>query len=264
MRPLRNAPQGQFSKVKYVLTDVDDTLTYRGKLSARTYDALERLQTAKIKVIPVTAAPAGWCDLMVRMWPIDGVIGENGGFYTIRRAQSVERKFWTDDHEQAQVAEQLQKLWREIELVLPLATLAADHVFRLTSVAWDRPSSEDDTNLLYKSILDLKANATINSLWVLGWYGSYDKLAMARRMMSEVYGVDIDNARDEILYVGDSTNDAPMFSHFPNSVGVRTVVEFLPKLAKPPAWVTQGHGGDGLVEVADSVIANAQQVRGGS
>jgi len=58
---------------------MDETLTYLGRLSAQTYDALERLQNANIVILVVTAAPAGWCDQMARMWPIDGVISENGG-----------------------------------------------------------------------------------------------------------------------------------------------------------------------------------------
>jgi hydroxymethylpyrimidine pyrophosphatase-like HAD family hydrolase len=55
MRPLSEASKTQFSNIQHVLTDMDDTLTYRGKLSAKTYTALERLQTAGFKVIPVTA-----------------------------------------------------------------------------------------------------------------------------------------------------------------------------------------------------------------
>lgn len=86
MRPLALASQGLFSSVQYVLTDMDETLTFRGRLSAATYAALERLQSAGIRVIPVTGAPAGWCDQMVRMWPVDGVIGENGGFFFQRAA----------------------------------------------------------------------------------------------------------------------------------------------------------------------------------
>ncbi len=77
MQELTIAARSRFSEVAFVLTDVDETLTYNGSLSARTYDALERLQNAGVKVIPVTAAPAGWCDQMARMWPIDSVIAEN-------------------------------------------------------------------------------------------------------------------------------------------------------------------------------------------
>ena len=81
MRTLAEAPPSTFAGIRFVLTDMDGALTCSGRLSGRTYDALERLQAAGIKVIPVTAAPAGWCDQMVRMWPVDGVIGENGGLF---------------------------------------------------------------------------------------------------------------------------------------------------------------------------------------
>jgi hypothetical protein len=81
IKDLSSASHSTFAGVRFVLTDMDDTLTYRGRLSARTYDASERLQAGGVKVIPVTAAPAGWCDQMARMWPVDGVIGENGGLF---------------------------------------------------------------------------------------------------------------------------------------------------------------------------------------
>jgi len=74
MKDLALAPRSTFAGVRFVLTDMDETLTYRGRLAARTYGALERLQGTGVKVIPVTAAPAGWCDQMARMWPVDGVI----------------------------------------------------------------------------------------------------------------------------------------------------------------------------------------------
>jgi HAD superfamily hydrolase (TIGR01484 family) len=261
MRSLSDAPENEFSKIKYVLTDIDDTLTYRGKLSARAYAALERLQTAGFKVIPVTAAPAGWCDLMVRMWPIDAVIGENGGFYSVRHADHIERIFWLSDADRADARQRLLGLVEQIENAVPSAKLAADQAFRLTSIAWERPGAPATTARILESLLKSGANATVNSIWVLGWCGNYDKLAMARRMMSEVYSVSIDSARDEVVYVGDSANDGPMFNHFPNSIGVSTVVEFMSQLTKPPTWVTHGHGGDGFVEVADAVIAGVRRVR---
>ena len=88
MQPLARAAISTFQSVRFVLTDMDETLTYQGRLAARTYAALERLQQAGVKVIVVTAAPAGWCDQMARMWPVDGVIGENGGCFFHRNSES--------------------------------------------------------------------------------------------------------------------------------------------------------------------------------
>src|SRR5450830_2106206 len=78
MKSLDQLPYGQ---VTTVFTDIDDTLTTDGKLSAQAYTALETLQRAGLRVIPVTGRPAGWCDQIARMWPVDGIIGENGALY---------------------------------------------------------------------------------------------------------------------------------------------------------------------------------------
>ena len=67
--------------IRGVLTDIDDTLTTDGRLLPEAYAALERLRAAGLLVIPVTGRPAGWCDHIARMWPVDAVVGENGAFW---------------------------------------------------------------------------------------------------------------------------------------------------------------------------------------
>jgi len=67
--------------VRAVLVDIDETLTTAGKVTGDAYAALERLHAAGRIVVPVTGRPAGWCDHIARMWPVDAVVGENGAFY---------------------------------------------------------------------------------------------------------------------------------------------------------------------------------------
>ena len=57
MRPLADAAAADLAAVEFVLTDMDDTLTFGGRLAARTYSALEELQAAGVKVIPVRPRP---------------------------------------------------------------------------------------------------------------------------------------------------------------------------------------------------------------
>jgi hypothetical protein len=78
MKPLSELDAGA---IQAVLVDIDETLTTHGKLTAQAYAALERLQRAGRRVVPVTGRPAGWCDHIARMWPVDAVVGENGAFY---------------------------------------------------------------------------------------------------------------------------------------------------------------------------------------
>ena len=70
-----------WSGIRVLLTDIDDTITTDGRLTAEAYSALEAAQSAGYIVIPVTGRCAGWCDHIARMWPVDAVVGENGAFY---------------------------------------------------------------------------------------------------------------------------------------------------------------------------------------
>ena len=89
--------------IKAVLTDIDDTLTTDGRLRAAAYGALERLQDSGLIVIPITGRPAGWCDHIARMWPVDGVVGENGAFYFQydRQGKVMIKRFQASDAERA-------------------------------------------------------------------------------------------------------------------------------------------------------------------
>src|SRR6266513_1195237 len=96
MKPLAELPLECATKIRAVLTDIDDTLTQNGRLPALAYGAVERLHEAGLVIVPVTGRPAGWCDLIARQWPVDAVIGENGAFYFRydHQARVMTRRFW--------------------------------------------------------------------------------------------------------------------------------------------------------------------------
>jgi hypothetical protein len=234
---------------------MDDTLTAHGRLSALTYQALERLGAAGFRVIPVTAAPAGWCDQMARMWPIEGVIGENGGFFFRRDGErAVRRTFWSGEG-RAAIGRRLEEVRDGVMRMVRDAVPADDQWFRLTSLAFDRPDAAEERDAIAAALRDQGAAVTQNNLWVLGWLGGYDKLAMARRILADVYGIDVEKHQDAIAYVGDSANDAPMFAFFRHTVGVSSVRRHLADIPKPPAWITRGGGGDGFVEFAELLLS---------
>src|SRR5262245_34041267 len=81
MTPLADCPRQILAAVKGVLTDIDETLSTRGQLTAEAYGAVQALKQAGLSVIPVTGRPAGWCDHIARFWPVDAVVGENGAFW---------------------------------------------------------------------------------------------------------------------------------------------------------------------------------------
>jgi HAD superfamily hydrolase (TIGR01484 family) len=259
-RPFSEIPAAALSEIRYVLTDIDDTLTHEGRLPGETYLALERLHAAGFKVIPVTAGSSGWCDLIARMWPVDAVIGENGGLY-FRREQacgSIVRDYWSAAHERHEQSERLAMLAEHIKNALPGIVTAPDQKYREITLALTSSNESLPDQRTIKTVIDLLrtggARTTINSMWILGWMGDFDKLAMTRLMMSQLFDIDIEAERQKFLYVGDSLNDEPMFGFFPNSVGVSTVTQSLSRMSAPPRWVTRGPGGSGFNEVAQALL----------
>src|SRR5271168_2612084 len=116
LRPLAGLPAAQAHGVRYVLLDIDDTLTTGGRLEAAAYAALERLQRGGFYVIPVTGRPAGWCDLIARLWPVAAVVGENGAlwFRYDRAARRMRRCFWNTEDERRTARARLDVLARAI------------------------------------------------------------------------------------------------------------------------------------------------------
>jgi hypothetical protein len=101
MKPLSTLSTAIRRDVRGVFFDIDDTLTTDGRLTAQAYGALEDLAAAGILTVPITGRPAGWCDHIARMWPVDGVVGENGAFYFVydRGGRKMQRRFLSSDEQ---------------------------------------------------------------------------------------------------------------------------------------------------------------------
>lgn len=262
LRPLADFTTLDRRKIAVVLTDIDDTLTDRGRLPAKAYAALERLKQAGFIIAPVTGRPAGWCDLIARQWPVDGVIGENGAFYFRYddAAKRIVRHYAKSAAERQANAARLREIEQTVLREVPGAAVAADQPYREADLAID--FCEDVAPLPKTEVLKIVgifqrygATAKISSIHVNGWFGKYDKLSTSRLFLQDCFGIDIDHDKDSIAFVGDSPNDAPMFGFFPNSVGVANVLDFAGELPASPAFVTSGRGAQGFAELADALIA---------
>lgn len=205
MRPLADAPRSALQTVRLVLTDMNDTLTLDGRLAAGIYTALERLEAAGVRVVPVTAAPAGWCDQMVRMWPIAVVIGENGGFCFLRDGTAVTRHFWRDAEARFADSRRLAEIAGAVLTQNPSLKLSDDQPLRLTSLAVARPDDGAAARSIVRAFEDAGASATLNASWAVAWFGGYDKITAARKFLPLATGFDVDQDRDSIVFVADSS-----------------------------------------------------------
>jgi len=263
MRPLADFPLADRAAIEVVLTDIDDTLTHEGRLPAVAYGAMERLREAGLAVVPITGRPAGWCDLIARQWPVDGVVGENGAFYYRYddQARRMTRRYWKSAQERAADRARLDQVRDLILTRVPGAAVAADQFSREADLAIDfcedvAPLPPGEVDRIVALFEAAGAVAKVSSIHVNGWFGGYDKLTMSRRLLQESFDIDMDSAKSEIAFVGDSPNDAPMFGFFPNAVGVANVFLYRDRLEAEPAWVTQKAGGEGFSEFVDILLVN--------
>ncbi len=262
MRPLREMPDAVAASIAVVFADIDDTITTDGRLPAVAYAALERLQAAGLKVAPITGRPAGWCDMIARFWPVDGVVGENGAFFFAydRPARHMRRVFATPEAERQRNRVALDALRARILAAVPGAAVAGDQLYREADLAIDfcedvAPLGKEDVARIVALFAEAGASAKVSSIHVNGWFGDYDKLSTSRRFAAEVLGLDLDRDKERMVFVGDSPNDAPMFGFFPHACGVANVLRFRGELSAEPAYVTEGEGGAGFVEVAERILA---------
>jgi len=241
-------------RVGALLFDIDDTLTTEGRVTAAAYSALERLKHAGRRVVAVTGRPAGWCDHIARMWPVDAVVGENGAFYFTFAQGRLEKRFQEDAAARAAKRERLDAVAAAILAAVPGCAIASDQPYRETDLAIDYcedvpPLPLEAAERIAALMRESGLTARVSSIHVNGWFGAYDKLAMTRRLFAERFGQDLDAANREVVFVGDSPNDAPMFGFFEQSVGVANVRRFEERLAAAPKFVTQAEAGAGFAEL---------------
>src|SRR5262245_31359622 len=262
MTPLAQCPRETLAAIEGVLTDIDETVSTRSRLTAEAYGALEALKKTGFRVIPVTGRPAGWCDHIARFWPVDAVVGENGAFWMWHDhgAGKLRTRFIQSEAERAEGRRRLEAVRKQVLRDVPGAGIASDQPYRMADLAVDfcedvPPLAPGDIERIVAIFEAHGAHAKVSSIHVNGWFGDYDKLTTSRAMMSELFGVDLAAERSRYVFAGDSPNDSPMFGFFPNAVGVANVRDFADRMEHRPCWIAARRSGAGFVELAEALIA---------
>jgi HAD superfamily hydrolase (TIGR01484 family) len=257
MKPLASLPDAARQGIRCVLTDIDDTLSTQGRITAAAYAAMAALHGEGYLVIPVTGRPAGWCDHIARMWPVDAIVGENGAFYMRHddAARTLRRRFVVDEYQRRRDRQRLAAVGERILREVPGCALASDQQYRESDLAVDycedvAPLAPADVERIVAVMRAEGMTAKVSSIHVNGWFGSYDKLAMTRTLLAEEFQINLNADEQTCVFVGDSPNDAPMFDFFSYSIGVANVHAFGDAIGTPPKYVTVAEAGSGFAEVA--------------
>lgn len=260
MQPLSACPSSVLEGLHGVLTDIDDTLTNDGRLPAESYAAMERIEAAGLVLIPITGRPAGWCDHIARMWPVHGVVGENGAFWFRydRSARRMHRHFVIPEHERRAQSARLRAIAAEIVREVPGARIAADQRYREADLAIDFcedvPRLPDAAIERIVSLMQAHGlTVKVSSIHVNGWFGTFDKRSSTLHLLDSAFGAPAATARSRYAFIGDSPNDEPMFEYFDCSVGVANIRAFS-RLRSLPRYVTDGRGSKGFAEFAERLL----------
>lgn len=257
MQALALWPLEERRRIRGVLTDIDDTLTTEGAITPEALQALTELRAAGYAVIPVTGRPVGWSLPMARAWPVDALVAENGA---VALVEAGTRKLYQQDAATREANfQRLQQVAQQIVRRVPGARLAQDSAGRETDIAIDHSEfNRLDAAQIDQVVRLMQAagmQATVSSIHINGWFGTHDKLSGARWIVQTLLGRALDAELAHWVYVGDSTNDQPLFQHLPHSVGVANVRRFVAALQHRPRYITPSERGAGFAEVAKALLA---------
>ena len=262
-KPLKwqDASIGELRGIRGVCLDIDETLSTRGKLTADAYASLWELKNAGFGVVPVTGRPAGWCDHFARFWPVDAVVGENGAFVFYMQG-GIRRRLDTPGCG-ADDKRRLEQLSAVIAERFGQVSWASDQKYREFDLAVDvyedvKPWPRADVDALLELCVNAGAHAKLSSVHVNVWFGDYNKRKGLDHWLASGapgWGAGKAPAPDDLLFIGDSPNDEPMFESFKASVGVANLSDYLDRLQHPPRWITTSESGAGFAEMARKLVA---------
>lgn len=258
--PWSACPASGLLAVAGVLTDIDDTLTTDGEITADALGALQALRAAGLPVMAITGRPMGWSLPFARDWPVDAIVAENGAVALFRPGPGpqVDVEYAQDEATRGRHAQRLREVAERVLREVPGSRLARDSAGRVTDIAIDHSEfaqlPADQIERVLALVRAEGLTASVSSIHVNAWFGAHDKLSGARWIVQRRLGRDLDAERGRWVFVGDSTNDQLLFGHFPLSVGVANVRRFERQLQTWPRYIADAERGAGFAEVAAAIL----------
>jgi len=247
-------------RLRGLLFDLDDTLLSHGVLTRAAYDAVWNLRDAGLALVAVTGRPSGWGELLVRQWPIDGCVTENGAVHLVREGRSVARREMCDAAERQVRRARLARLVERVREVVPEAQLSDDAHARVSDVTWDvgelMTLPPDRVRLIAREIEHAGARSTQSSVHLHATFDVDDKASGAIRFCAQELGEEPGGAVVRFAFAGDSGNDAACFAAFRTTFGVANVRASLGRLSVTPRYVATREMGEGFAEIAAQILAS--------
>ncbi|HLV67780.1 MAG TPA: HAD-IIB family hydrolase [Polyangiaceae bacterium] len=256
MQPLTRIPRAALARLRGLAFDLDDTLLDEGRLLPEALEALYALSEAGYELYAVTGRPQSFGGVLMRQWPLDAAVTENGAIAFRRAGRRVLRVDRLSAPERAERRAALERLVRRVRERHPELVPADDVEGRLSDYTFDIGEHERAPAELVQaarsSALALGAAVTSSSVHLHVSLDRADKASGFVRLVRELHELDPARARLEYAFIGDSENDAACFAAFHVTIGVSNL-SGRPTL--PPRFVTRGARAAGFVEAAQFLIS---------
>ena len=255
-----------------VFTDIDDTLTTGGAITADALRALSDLKAAGLVVIPITGRPIGWCEPFIageraEPWPVDAMVAENGGGAFISKKglqaaknvrEPLSKLYQQDAATRARNQTCMQQIAARVMAEVPGVALSRDGGGRETDLAFDYNEFAHLSPKTVQHVVTLLQQAgmhtTVSSIHIHGCFGNFTKWTGACWIVRELFGRNLALELDRWVFVGDSGNDQAMFEHFTHSVGVANISHHAPQMQHLPRYITASERGAGFTEMANRIL----------
>lgn len=240
------------SNIRLIATDMDGTLTKRGKFTPALLQALEDLATANIKVLIVTGRSAGWVSGLSSLMPVAGAMAENGGLYF--PPGNHKPVVLTPIPDLVQHRQQLGTTFEKLQTQFPQIQESVDNRFRITDWTFDVTGlSQDELQTLDRLCQQMGWGFTYSNVQCHIKPQGQDKAVGLLQVLRENFP---NYSPEQIVTVGDSPNDESLFDrhYFPISIGVANVLEYADKLQHQPVYITNAAEGDGFCELSSYIL----------
>jgi HAD superfamily hydrolase (TIGR01484 family) len=261
MKPIAQLDPAEARKLRGVAFDLDDTLLDHGRLAEATYSALFRLVDAGFDLYGVTGRPAGWAEVLARLFPVKAVIAENGAVTCARRGDRVVVEDSVDAATRRERDEKLTELLQRFRERFPEIEPADDVRARISDRTYDigeyRQVAPERVAEASAFLREQGARTFVSSVHLHATFDYADKASGAVRVLAQDSGLDATAVRHANAYLGDSENDASCFAAFQVSIGVANLRG---KATLRPRYVTTEPMGRGVVEAAGVILSLRQKL----
>lgn len=260
MKPASQFPHADSRALLGVLFDLDDTVLDGGRLTLAALSALYRLHDAGLILVGVTGRPAAWGQVLVRQWPVSGMVTENGIIALVKRDNAV---VVLDRASQDERQARRQRLWalvKEVREQFPDLVPSDDVSGRLADYSFDIAEAHRVPAEIVAAATELArgrgARVVQSSIQLHVSYDVDDKASGVVRFLREQHGIDPTLARFRFAFVGDSENDGSCFSAFQHSFGVANLRG---RSSLLPRYLATKPMGAGFAEITDAILAGRGQ-----